>query len=187
MRALQIQAMLHADKKKGFYDLIAERIALAPDGENPMDRGNRLEHDAIARFTKDTGIEVNTDLVVFAREDNESIALSPDGFIEPKKAGSLKVTEMVEVKCLNSGTHIEAYLTKKIPSDYHHQKLQYFIVNDDLQKLHWIFYDPRMPEGLDCFVHEIHRKDVQDEVELYLDYQRKILEEVDEIVNQLTF
>ena len=41
-------------EKKGFYQLIADRVAIAPDGENPMDRGTRLEEEAIERFVKET-------------------------------------------------------------------------------------------------------------------------------------
>ena len=186
LKALRVSALVDAEKKKGFWKLVAERIALpADDDESPMDRGTRLEDDAIERFTKETDIKVNTDLVIFAREDNPSIAISPDGYIEPTKGK--KITEMTEVKCLGSESHVEAYYTKKIPSDFHYQKLQYFIVNDDLKKLHWIFYDPRYPENLQFFVIEVLRKEVQEEVELLLAYQNQMLSEVDQIVNELTF
>lgn len=182
IRELQVAAMTEAERKKGFYKMIAERVALPSDGENPMDRGNRLEHDAIATFAKQTGKLINTDLVVWLRDDNESIGLSPDGYVEGDK-----ITEAVEIKCLASETHIEAYLTKKIPSDYQHQALQYFIVNDDLETLYFTFYDPRMPEKISLFWIEVTRKEVQEDVEMYLAFERKILAEVDEIVNELTF
>lgn len=184
IHALTIKSMLVADKKKGFYELIAERLAVQPDDENPMARGTRLEPEAIARFEEETGKKVNTDLVIFSREDNESIAISPDGSIDPK-GKSKKITEMVESKSLNSASHIEAYLTKKIPSEYHHQKLQYFIVNDDCEKLFWLFYDPRFSKGLQFFYFEVDRKDVQAEITMYLDYQKALLAEVDEIVLSL--
>ena len=37
--------ILKRDKKplKGFYELIAEQVAIPADGENAMDRGKRLE------------------------------------------------------------------------------------------------------------------------------------------------
>lgn len=181
---LTIKSMMAADKKKGFYELIAERLAVESDGENPMDRGNRLEPEAIAKFEEKSGKKVVTDLCILSREENESIAISPDGYIAPK-GKSKKITEMVESKSLNSAAHIEAYLTKKIPSEYRHQMLQYFIVNDDCETLHWIFYDPRFSEKLQFFCIEVNRKEVQDEVTMYLNYQKALLEEVDEIVLSL--
>lgn len=164
-------------KKIGFYELIAERLGIPADGENPMDRGTRLEKEAVAEFTKSTGKEVDTSLVIWTREDNESIALSPDG--------SIGTTEAVEVKCLASARHIEAFLTGKIPSEYEFQKLQYFIVNDELATLYFVFYDPRLL-AKPFFIIEVKREDVQEEVTEYLAYQRDTLTEVDMCVNKLS-
>jgi putative phage-type endonuclease len=168
-------------KKLAFYELIAERLTVNPDDdveENPMDRGTRLEPEALARFTKETKKKVDTSLVIWTRDDNESIAISPDGFIGK--------TEAVETKCLSSALHIKAFLTQQIPSDYIEQGLQYFIVNDKLKVLHFAFYDPRIPVK-DFFVIPIKRKDVQEQIDQYLAYQRDTLNEVEEIVNSLTF
>ena len=168
-------------RKKGFYELIAERLAIEPNGERPMDRGQRLEDIAIARFAKETGKKVDTSLVLWVRDENDSIAVSPDGVIE-----GTKNTESAEVKCLNSASHIEALITGKIPKEYDEQKLQYFIVNDKLKKLYFIFYDPRMTVK-EFFFFEILRKDLKEEIAEYLKYQEDILQEVDKIVNSLTF
>ena len=164
-------------KKLGYYELIAERLAIAPDGENPMDRGTRLESEAMDMFIKETKKKVDTSLVIWAREDNGSIAISPDGFIGKKEA--------VEVKCLSSARHIEAWLTQVVPDEYEMQAIQYFIVNDDLETLYLAFYDPRLP----CkafFYLTIKRKDLQEKIAEYLDYQRKTLAEIDEIVLSLS-
>jgi len=162
---------------KGFYEIIADRVALPPTDENRMDRGVRLEEEAIARFSKETGKKVNTDLVLCYRDDNENIANSPDGLIGK--------TEAVEAKCLNSAAHIEAYLTKKIPGEYQGQKLQYFVVNDSLKKLYFVFYDPRMPK--DFFYLEVTRKEVEKDVKEYLELEHKMLVEIAEYEKQLTF
>lgn len=167
-----------ADTRKiGFYELIAERLALPPDGENPMDRGNRLEEEAIERFAKETGKKVNTDLVIWSRDDSDAIAVSPDGVIGK--------TEAVEAKCLSSARHIEAFLTQEIPEEYKHQRLQYFIVNESLKALHFVFYDPRL-YTTPYFVLTTKREDVEAEITEYLAFQRDILTEVDEIVNRLS-
>lgn len=165
-------------RKLGFYELIAERLATVPDSENPMDRGTRLESEALERFAKETGKKVDTSLLIWEREDNESIAISPDGTIGSKEA--------VEVKCLGSARHMEAWLTKEVPDEYEYQKIQYFVVNDKLQTLYFVFYDPRIPVK-DYFVLEFHRKDLQEKVDEMLEYQKNTLVEVDEIVNALTY
>lgn len=165
-------------EKIGFYELIAERLTNnLKESESPMDRGTRLEPEAIAKFAEITKKEVNTDLVIFTREDNESIAISPDGYI-----GN---TEAVEVKCLSSARHIEAYLTQLIPSEYIDQVKQYFVVNDDLQKLYLVFYDPRILCKT-LFHLEINRSDyAENELAECLEYQKAKLQAVDEIVLKL--
>ena len=165
-------------KKIGYYELIAERLAIAPNDDNPMQRGNALEPVALARFQEETGKTVDNTLMLWTRDDNPSIAISPDGVISE--------TEAVEVKCLSSARHIEAFLTQAVPKDYKSQVLQYFIVNDELETLYLAFFDPRF-QVHDFFYLTINREDVWREAEFYLDYQRNVLKEVNEIVNKLSF
>jgi len=163
-------------KKIGYYELIAERIGLPADGENPMDRGHRLEEEAIERFEKMTDKKVDCSLVLWVSDNNENIALSPDGVI-----GEI---EAVEVKCLSSARHIEAYLTGEIPEEYRYQGLQYFIVNEKLEKLHFCFYDPRL-KVKDFFIIEMLRSNLTDEINTLEIYQKDTLKEVEEIVENL--
>ncbi len=165
-------------KKIGFYELIAERIAIPPDEEDVMERGNRLEKEAIERFSEETGKKVNTDLVMWMREDDDSIAVSPDGFMGK--------TEALEVKCLSSARHLEAFLTQQVPSEYEYQVLQYFIVNDKLKTLFLAFYDPRIPSK-DFFYLTITRESLEEQIQFVLDYERETLKEVNEVVSSLTF
>ncbi len=164
-------------QKIGYYELIAERVALPPNEENAMDRGHRLEDYAIERFAAESGKAVEAGHILWVRDDNENIAVSPDGIIGE--------TEAVEVKCLSSARHIEAWLTKEIPSEYEEQVLQYFIVNDQLVKLYFVFYDPRMPK--DFFFHEVKRADVQAKVDEYIELERRVLAEIEAIEKELTF
>ena len=163
---------------KGFYEVIAERVAIPHDGENVLDRGKRLEDEAIERFSTVTGKKVDTSLMLWCREDDENVALSPDGKVEGEEAA-------VEVKCLNSAAHIQAFVEQSIPDDYHHQMLQYFIVNEKLETLYFIFYDPRMTK--DFFYLTITRESVQLEVDEYLALEREALEKMAEIEQKLTF
>lgn len=170
--------------KKGRWQLVAERLigsAAIDDDEKAMDRGTRLEPEALERFTKETGIKLDTSLVMWEREDDSSVAISPDGF-KGKTIGA-------EAKCLNAASHIEARVTNKIPKNtagYEEQAIQYFIVNDKLKTLYFIFYDPRFPKGLDFFYLTINRKEIKKQVEEYLQEQREALKWARDIVNSLT-
>jgi len=166
-------------EKIGYYEIIAERIAITAEDENPMDRGIRLEEEAIEKYTEQTGILFDTSLVIWEREDNPSIAISPDGFKGENCA--------IEVKCLSSARHIEAKLTNQYPKDYHEQILQYFIVNDKLEVLHFVMYDPRMPENLKLISFNIFRFDIETEIQEIHEYQKSKLEQINKIVNDLTF
>lgn len=163
-------------KKIGFYELIAERLGIQQDDENVMARGHRLEKEAIEMFEIENEKTVDTSLVLWAREDNESIAVSPDGVIGD--------TEAVEVKCLSSARHIEAVVTGKIPKEYKYQVLQYFIVNDALQLLHFVFYDPRII-ARPYFEITVTRQEVQEDIEKMLEHQNVTLSEIDSIIKKL--
>lgn len=178
-RLKDIVTLRGTGKKKGYYELIAERLAIPGNGQDPMERGKELEAEALERFTKETGKKVDNSLVLWMRDDNENIAVSPDGQV-------IDAPEACEVKCLNSASHIEALLKNDIPDDYRFQRLQYFIVNENLQKLYFIFYDPRMSVK-DFFFFEVKREDIQDEIDEYLEHERKTLEEIESIVTKLSF
>lgn len=166
-------------EKIGFYEIIAERLATTPETENPMDRGIRLEDEAIQKYSEMNNLEFDTSLVIWEKDNNPNIAISPDGFMGSKEA--------IEVKCLSSARHIEARLTNKHPKEYHEQIMQYFIVNDDLEKLHFVMYDPRMPENLQIVAFVINRGDVEQDIVELCEYQTQKLKEIDEIINKLTF
>ncbi len=165
-------------KKIGFYQLIADRLGIPADDESPMDRGNRLEKEALTIFTKETKKKVDDSLQMWVREDNDSIAYSPDGVISKKEA--------CEIKCLGSARHIEALITQEVPDEFEFQKLQAFIVNDNLETLYFCFYDPRLL-AKPFFYLTIQRSEVQEKVNEYLEYQKNVIEEVNRIVNELTF
>jgi len=171
--------------KIGFYQLIADRLAventLEEDEEKEHDRGHRLEDEALALFSEMTGKTV-TKGGMWISEENENIACSPDGSIYE---GDI-IPEAAEVKCLKSARHIEALITQEIPSEYTAQKIQYFILNEDLQKLYFLFYDPRVTVK-PLFWITVNREDIEEEIEFYKDYQNQTLERVNKIVEELSF
>lgn len=175
-------ALQNTPRKIGFYKLIAERLA-TPDGwADPMERGSALEAEAVALFAKLHQKEVNTDQVIWTRDDNENIAISPDGYMED----GFVISEAVEIKCLSSEKHLQAIIENKLPEEYEFQVLQYFIVNDDLETLYFFMYDPRLPDTCDQKCFKVTRAEKQEEVDLYLAQQKKVLEQVEKYINQFT-
>lgn len=171
-------------KKIGFYQLIADRLAIEEEGdEEARDRGHRLEDEAVelvsAMFPKGSVIK---NCGIWVSEDNENIAVSPDAAIKVKG----KFTQAIEVKCLKAALHIQAIVEKKIPDEYELQVLQYFIVNEDLKSLYFVFFDPRVVAKPFHYI-VVERKDVQADIDYYKEYQLKELEEVERIVAELAF
>jgi len=167
-------------KKIGFYELIADRLSI-PTDEDPMARGVRLEEEAVKRFEKETGKKVEQ-VGFCVRDDNENISVSPDGLI---KSGDV-YKEHIEIKCISSAKHLQAYFEQEIPKDHEMQVIQNFIVNDDLETLYFIFYDPRVTV-LDFHVIEVKRADIEEDIKKYHQYQVDVLNEIEELVSQLAF
>jgi putative phage-type endonuclease len=162
-------------EKIGFYQLIADRLSIEDESEsdNAMNRGHELEEKAIKEFEKMTGKKVKP-AGMWISDDNENIACSPDGVISK--------TEAIEIKCLSASRHLEAYFTQEIPKEYEYQALQYFIVNENLDKLYFCFYDPRVIAKPFFFI-EVERDEEQ--VSFYKQYQLDKLAKVEEYINQL--
>lgn len=166
-------------RQDAIYEIIAERLTVGvedeTDYENAMDRGNRLEPDAIAQFELETGLQVER--IGFAEDDtNPFIANSPDGLIGDNEA--------VEVKCMGGKNHVKMWLENKIPDDYKWQVVQYFVVNENLQKLYFIGYNPDIP------VHQLHiievtREEILLDVENARKSQQSFLQEVDSILSKI--
>lgn len=175
----QSEIAVRLQKKLGFYELLAHRISVKEDGdEDPMNRGKRLEEEALKQFAKVTKKKISNDLVVWVSETNESLAYSPDGCITDE--------EVAEVKCLSSAWHLYIYYEKEIPVEYKRQNIQAFIVNDKLQKLHFVLYDPRI-KSLPLHWITITRDEVAGEIELYKKYEADVMREIDALVSELTF
>lgn len=174
--------------KAGVWRTAAESIigaAAIAEGEltaqQMMERGHELEPVAIRRFEEATGRNVRRGLIGWESEDDARMALSPDGMIGKAEA--------VEVKCLNSAKHLEAFVTRKIPKNtagYEEQILQYFIVNKKLKKVHNVYYHPDFPANCDLFFITFTRKELQPEIDKILAAETDAVAKVREIVNAVT-
>lgn len=171
-----------AGLKIGFYQLVADRLGIEDNSERPDERGHSLESEALAKFAEMTGEEpVQVGLCV--SEIHENIAVSPDALIPDANGVFIGA---VEVKCLSSARHIEAMVEKKVPSEYYEQVVQYFIVNEDLEKLYFVFYDPRIT-AKPMFWVEVTREEVEADVVEYTAAQLQILKDVEELAEKIIF
>lgn len=169
------------NRKIGFYEMIAERLSLDADDENPMDRGLRLEDEAIEEFTKKTGKKVER-VGVCVHDKYPQIINSPDGLI---KIGD-KYKEAIEIKCLSSARHLQAVIDNYIDPHFEAQVIQYFIVNPDLWLLHFVFYDPRVTSK-PLHIIEVSRDDLGDKPKQFLEFQLEQLKEINKIVEEMAF
>lgn len=167
-------------KKDGFYQLLADRLAINTETEeDARGRGHRLEEEAAQEFEKDTGL-VTVKNGAWVSDFNPNVYISPDRAIKDD------LTQAVEIKCFEDKHHIRAYLEDGVPKKLYFQILQYFIVNDQLEKLHVVFYTDRIP-SMKYKRLEVTREEVEKDVEKYKQYQIDTLAEIDEIVEKYAF
>jgi len=181
-RAKDIIPRKGTEKKKAYYELIAELIAEPREEteESPMDRGKRLQDESLAIFSKQTGFELDTNpFTIWVHDEFSGIAVSPDATV-------LHHPFAVETKSLSQASHIQAYLTQQIPKEYEEQSIQYFVVNQKLETLFFCFYDPSIPQ-FPFFYITIKREDVQDEIDLQLSLLKELYADIKKIVTDLTF
>lgn len=163
------------------YEILAERLSV-DDGqeESALERGERLESEAIEAFEKHTGKIV--DRIGFIEcDDSEFIGCSPDGLI----LNNGLYDEAVEVKCLSSANHIKALIEDGVPKDYYPQIIQSFIVNTDLKKLYFVLYDPRItlkPFHVMEVSREMVAKDIEEYKKAEIDFIKQVDDHIDNIV-----
>jgi len=163
-----------------FYEVLAERLTNELNREeSALDRGVRLESEAITEFEKISGKLIDT--AGFCQSDeNEWIGYSPDGLI---KVGNT-YSEDVEVKCLASKNHLRVWLENIIPEEYDAQIIEAFIVNPKLKKRYFVSYDPRIAVH-PIHIIEVNRKDVEEKIEDYRVKQEEFIKEVNEKLEEI--
>jgi len=183
----------------GFWQLLAEKIAIASDGEPDMDRGHRLEDEALTKTAEKYGLDMDLDPGVWVSDENEDIIFSPDGCEK-----SDRPTWVAEAKCLSSANHLK-YVIKdmrarkqddynpidSVPNDakssYREQAIDGFVVNENLETLYFTLYDDRI--ALDKYMHHvivIKRSDILEEIEAQRQMQVETLIEVNKLIAELT-
>lgn len=178
------------------YKLIAQRIAKPinpndyadriPEGAtySAMLRGQILEDEARDLISEKLGKQIIPGRV-WQSEENEYMICSPDGEIVDDTG---KVSEAVEIKCLDSWKVVKAYYEKHPPLDYEAQIIQYFLVNENLQKLYFCIYsDVFTNPDLGLQIFELKREDYREKIELTGRVQNATLGLVEREVQKLMF
>ena len=178
------------------YKLIAQRIAKPinpndyadriPEGAtySAMLRGQILEEEARELISEKLGKRIIPGRV-WQSEENEYMICSPDGEIVDDTG---KVSEAVEIKCLDSWKVVKAYYEKRPPLDYEAQIIQYFLVNENLQKLYFCIYsDVFTNPDLGLQIFELKREDYREKIELTGRVQNATLGLVEREVQKLMF
>lgn len=163
-------------RQDAVYELIGERLTVGVDDEeNAMERGNRLEPEAIAMFELESGKKVER--VGFCEDETDPmICNSPDGLIGE--------TEAIEVKCMGAKNHVKLWLKNEIPDEYFWQVIQYFIVNEKLEKLYFVGYNPDIPLKK-MHIIEVKREDIAPDIATARIAQEACLQEVNSFLNSV--
>lgn len=109
-----------------FWKFLAETIAEQPDGENPMDRGHRLEPENIQLTLQQLGYEEKncvTDCGIWESDEDPRLACSPDAY-----ENTANPTWAIECKSLGSAYHLQAV----IPWMVHSQLIRQHTLPDKL-------------------------------------------------------
>ncbi len=109
-----------------FWKFLAETMAEQPDGENPMERGHRLEPENINLTLQQLGYQPKdciTDCGIWESDEDNRIACSPDAY-----QASQNPTWAIECKSLGSAYHLQAV----IPWMIHTQLIRHHTLPDNL-------------------------------------------------------
>lgn len=101
-----------------FWKFLAETMAEQPNGENPMERGHRLEPENIHLTLQQLGYKEKdciTDCGIWESDEDPRIACSPDAY-----QNSTEPTWAIECKSLGSAYHLQAV----IPWMVHSQRIR---------------------------------------------------------------
>lgn len=156
--------------------LVSERLT-GQSGESftngPMQWG--IDHEAEARRAYAFRYNRSVDLAGFVPHPTIKMAgASPDGLVGEDG--------LVEIKCPNTATHIETFVTGVIPAKYEAQ-MHWQMASTGRGWCDFVSYDPRLPEAMCLFVSRLTYS--EDRIAELEDEVRLFLREVDALVERL--
>lgn len=182
----------------GFWKLLAGKIAISHDAEDPKVRGDRLEPVSMQLLADTLKLNIDLEPGMWLSDDDEDIAITPDG----AEAADIP-TWAVETKAVDSALHLKFVIRDRraklkdgykpldsVPNEgstmFREQAIQYFVVNEKLETLYFVFYDDRI-EMEDLIFHylTIRRGDIAEEIQAQKYQQINTLNEVNLLINNL--
>lgn len=166
-----------ASRKNYGAELLIERLTGAVDVGGfvspAMQWGTDNEPEARDTYAFVTGLAV-AKIGFVIHPTIEMAGASPDGLVADDG--------LVEIKCPNTGTHVETLLTERVPAKYILQ-MQWQMACTGRAWCDFVSFDPRLQPEMQLFMTRIERDDdmiqnIEDEVRLFL-------EEIDETVAAL--
>jgi len=157
-----------------------------------MQRGIDLEPQALLAIEQYSGYKFG-EFGWLESDECNLLGLSPDGMTNDFKIAC-------EVKCPSAKKHLEYILSNEVPSEYIHQVIHYFTVNQDLQTLFFVSYRPEFT-AKPIFVKEVLRDSeinvgtkakpkmisINVAAQIALENGKKLQEKINEIINKLNF
>lgn len=178
------------------YKLIAERIAKPINENDYADRLNGRKYSAALRgeileeeAREKVAQKLRKEIIegrVWQSDINENIICSPDGEIANENG---EITEAVEIKCLDNWKQVRAFYERQPPSEYKQQIIQYFAVNEKLEKLYFAMYSDSfaLAPQLELLIFELNRKDFEKEIQRAIYFEQSALALVEQEVEKLLF
>ena len=136
-------------------ELIAERLSgeiVESPTTGAMMHGILMEPVALDAYRMQTGRDAR-EIGFCIHDEHEWLAISPDALVyeDGVPIGG------VEIKCPSSKKHIEYLRGGKVPAQYKHQVMHYFMIVDSIQWVDFVSFDPRISKNL--FIFRVHRDD----------------------------
>lgn len=150
-----------AAQETQMYELIADEYILEEDLNKfeIMERGNILE-DVAKLFFEDITWKKVEEVWFILRDDQHW--LSPDWIIKTWEV----YWEAVEIKCPRGKNYVKYYIEGIIPKEYKSQVINYFLVMEDLELLHFMIYNPDVINWLSEYkIIEVTRVELQKEID----------------------
>lgn len=122
--------------------LIAEALTSSPKelyANGAMEHGMEAENYAVDEYESKSG-NLTEQVGLCVSEKYPWLVNSPDRLI--KIDGKYK--KAVEIKSPNTDTAVKYIRKGGIPKEYEGQVISYFLVNEDLEELDFVVYDPRI-------------------------------------------
>jgi putative phage-type endonuclease len=176
----RLKEVLRADNLPLLYEMIGEIVSKQIE-EIPMNkamqRGVDLE-PIVRQMYQDKFGEIVEEVGFCLSDENDYLALSPDGFTLDRKGA-------IEIKCPSTKTHIKYILDDRIPTEYLPQVCMYFIVNTELEWLDFVTYDDRC-ESIPMYVIHVTREEISDKIFEYKTKIDKFIEKFEKYYSKLS-